>query len=578
MAAQNDLRVPARLGFAMSLSAMIFGQDSAIHKATNILGMGIPGLLHKAFMPNSTDPKMAPQRLGELSNQSAKEGGARPIVYGIGRPIGGNIMYMSRPVIRMVKTYVGMGGGGGGKGGKKKKPRPQYQDVEHVYRYYAIRVCEGPITGFRRIWRNGQLVYDARKGSKWGAKNNHLFFQNYRLYTGSWGQMPDSMLQSRWGMDIPAHRGTAYLVADNEDLTSFGGAIPQWQFEVVRSEGYYLTSRPYPLEFGDQIAPNTKPTFARRKIAVADVPPDTARITVFPASVSVHTVLKEEELQPEYLAISVKPTAVNIRSSMQEINTPADGLNISPTTPRVVSRVNPFYGVAPETLAIQVDEPRVSIEGLSSPVVALMHFDGNFRNEAPFEVVRNNAVLSATESRFGSGSLAGGRASNRAISILTQQFGTQDFTVEFWYKRTSAETASSTLVDNRTATGANKGFLLTCPRANPNGLAFYSGGTTGGWDASITPDYTLPLAQWVHVAAVRYGDRALLFAGGAMVGESSMPANTNIDANNRVFFGGNLNGTASVSMPGFADELRISKGVALYTENFTPPVEPFTYP
>lgn len=225
----------------MSLSAMLFGQDSAIHKVTNIMGLGIPGLLHKSFMPG--DPKMAPQTLGELSQQTAKEGDPRPIVYGIGRPIGGNMMYMSQPIRKMVKTYVGKAGGKGG--GKKKK---QYQDVEHVYRYYAIRVCEGPITGYRRIWRNGALVYDGRKGSEWGAKNNHLFFNTYRLYTGSWNQMPDSVLQSRQGMDIPAYRGTAYLVANNEDLTDFGGAIPQWQFEVARSEGYYLTSRPYALE------------------------------------------------------------------------------------------------------------------------------------------------------------------------------------------------------------------------------------------------------------------------------------------------------------------------------------------
>lgn len=197
------------------------------------------GMLFGSMKP----PKMEAQRLGELSEQTSKEGEPRPIVYGIGRPIGGNIMYMSQPIKRMVKTYVGKSGGKGG--GKKKK---QYQDVEHVYRYYAIRVCEGPITGYRRIWRNGALVYDGRKGSAWGAKNNHLFFNTYRLYTGSWNQMPDSVLQSRQGMDIPAYRGTAYLVANNEDLTDFGGAIPQWQFEVVRSEGYYLTSRPYALE------------------------------------------------------------------------------------------------------------------------------------------------------------------------------------------------------------------------------------------------------------------------------------------------------------------------------------------
>lgn len=197
------------------------------------------GMLFGSMKP----PKMEAQRLGELSEQTAKEGEPRPIVYGIGRPIGGNIMYMSQPIRKMVKTYVGKSGGKGG--GKKKK---QYQDVEHVYRYYAIRVCEGPITGYRRIWRNGALVYDGRKGSAWGAKNNHLFFKTYRLYTGSWNQMPDSVLQSRQGMDIPAYRGTAYLVANNEDLTDFGGAIPQWQFEVARSEGYYLTSRPYALE------------------------------------------------------------------------------------------------------------------------------------------------------------------------------------------------------------------------------------------------------------------------------------------------------------------------------------------
>lgn len=188
-------------------------------------------------------PKLPAQKLGELSQQTAKEGEPRTIVYGIGRPIGGNIMYMSQPIKRMVKTYAGEAGGKGG--GKKKK---QYQDVEHVYRYYAIRVCEAPITGYRRIWRNGALVYDGRKGSAWGAKNNHLFFKTYRLYTGSWTQMPDSVLQARQGMDIPAYRGTAYLVANNEDLTDLGGAIPQWQFEVARSEGYYLTSRPYALE------------------------------------------------------------------------------------------------------------------------------------------------------------------------------------------------------------------------------------------------------------------------------------------------------------------------------------------
>ncbi|NLD09826.1 MAG: hypothetical protein GX667_09610, partial [Xanthomonadaceae bacterium] len=132
------------------------------------------------------------QRLGEISEQTAKEGEARPIIWGSARPIKGNIIFMSKPIKEMVKTYVGSGG----KGGKKK----QYQDVEHVYRYYAIRVCEGPITGFRRIWRNNKLVYEARKGSSWGQNNNAAFLKIAKLYTGGWDQMPDPSIESFKGV------------------------------------------------------------------------------------------------------------------------------------------------------------------------------------------------------------------------------------------------------------------------------------------------------------------------------------------------------------------------------------------
>ena len=338
----------------MSLSAMLFGQDSAIHKVTNVLGLGIPGLLHKTFMPK--DPKMAAIRLGELSQQSAKEGNPRPIPYGICRPIGGNLMYMSQPVKRMVKTYVGKSGG---KGGSKKKK--QYQDVEHVYRYYAIRVCEGPITGFRRIWRNGALVYDARKGSEWGAKNNHLFFKNYRLYTGTWNQMPDSMLQSRWGMDIPAHRGTAYLVADNEDLTDFGGAIPQWQFEVCRAEGVFLTSTLYPIEFDDDMsvaarAPSVKVLSAgsEDKMSVSMLAPVITRTTTV-RYLDYHG-------EPEELTVSILAPTISRRTEVRYLtydNAEPEELSVSILEPTVSRKTHPVYAMEPEELSVSILAPTI---------------------------------------------------------------------------------------------------------------------------------------------------------------------------------------------------------------------------
>lgn len=223
----------------MSLSAMLFGEDSFIHKITNIMGLGIPGLLHKWAMPDS---ETEPTRLGEISQQTAKEAIPRPIVWGRVRPIGGNIIHCQAPIKRLVMSYVESGGKGGGK--KKEKT---YR--EHVYRTYAIGVCEGPITAFSRIWRNNKLVYDGRPGSEWGADNNDVFLKSFRLYLGTWSQMPDPTLESIWGVgQVPAYRGTAYIVAVDEDLTEQAGMVPQWLFEVERAEGTYLTSRPYAIE------------------------------------------------------------------------------------------------------------------------------------------------------------------------------------------------------------------------------------------------------------------------------------------------------------------------------------------
>lgn len=185
----------------------------------------------------------------DISAQTSEEGNPQPVVWGISRPIGGNVIYQSQPIRVIKKERVE--GGGGGKGGSSKKK--QYQNVEYIYRYYAIRVCRGDGIIYRRIWRNNKLVYDARRGSAWGAKNNHLFLQKARLYSGSWEQMPDSILETQLGVgNVPAFRGLAYMVINYEDVTDIGGAIPQYTFEVCRPNGFILTSRPYAQETDEE--------------------------------------------------------------------------------------------------------------------------------------------------------------------------------------------------------------------------------------------------------------------------------------------------------------------------------------
>lgn len=225
----------------MSLSATLFGSDSAIFKVTNILGLGIPGWLNKQF--GAKEQKPTTQRIGELAQQTAKEGESRPMIWGRVRPISGNVMHSSTP--RIITREVQGQSSGGGKGGSKKEPK---QFEERVFRTYAIRICEGPITAIMRVWRNNKLVYDAR-GTTWGAVNNGVFLNRARFYLGGWTQMPDAALESIWGAgNVPAYRGTCYMVVPDEDLTDLGGAVPQYVFEVERAEGVALTSLLYNVE------------------------------------------------------------------------------------------------------------------------------------------------------------------------------------------------------------------------------------------------------------------------------------------------------------------------------------------
>lgn len=105
------------------------------------------------------------------------------------------------------------------------------------YRTYAIRVCEGPVTGIRRIWRNERLVYSTMGESF--DKDTLLIRNKIRIYLGDEDQLPDSALEATpvangGGIgNVPAYRGTCYIVVDQDDLTDLGGAVPQYRFEVV---------------------------------------------------------------------------------------------------------------------------------------------------------------------------------------------------------------------------------------------------------------------------------------------------------------------------------------------------------
>lgn len=164
------------------------------------------------------------RNFNDLKVQASKEGVSRPIIFGRARPVIGNVIAAAKPRIVEVRTRQGGKGGSG-----------QTAVSEEVYRTYAIRISEGPVTGVPRVWRNGEIVYDRDSTDSNQLENNAAFLEVAEFFLGEFDQQPSAVLQGAFGVNnVPAYRGTCYMVVDDENLTQNGGALPQYQFEVER--------------------------------------------------------------------------------------------------------------------------------------------------------------------------------------------------------------------------------------------------------------------------------------------------------------------------------------------------------
>jgi hypothetical protein len=84
----------------------------------------------------------------------------------------------------------------------------------------------------------------------------------------------------------------------------------------------------------------------------------------------------------------------------------------------------------------------------------------------------------------------------------------------------------------------------------------------------------LPLNEWVHVAVVRNGNNHTLYQNG--VGGSTVSNSSAYDAASGALEIGSFSSLSGGSWDGYISQVRIVKGTAVYTSNFTPPTAPLT--
>ena len=99
---------------------------------------------------------------------------------------------------------------------------------------FAIAFCQGPISGFGKIWCDSALFYDETSSAlPLGVYASKIRARGLRFYLGTETQGVDPLILADIGRGkTPAYRGLAYIVFEDLNLTQLGNRIPQITVEV----------------------------------------------------------------------------------------------------------------------------------------------------------------------------------------------------------------------------------------------------------------------------------------------------------------------------------------------------------
>jgi len=211
--------VGAIVGGAIGLFMGPVGWAAALQGAQ--WGMAIGGLLDPPKGPSVQGP-----RLTDLSSQSGSYGVGIPRIYG-SMATHGNIFWLEGNKLKEVVTKKKSKSGGKGGGGSTT--------TTTTYTYFAtfaVGLCDGPISGIRRIWIGSKLFYDAGSSDLSAVIASNQKATGFTLYLGTDTQTANSRIQAEKGVDTPAYRGLAYIVFYDFALAGYGNSMMGVQVKV----------------------------------------------------------------------------------------------------------------------------------------------------------------------------------------------------------------------------------------------------------------------------------------------------------------------------------------------------------
>lgn len=183
-----------------------------------------------------------------------------------------------------------------------------------------------------------------------------------------------------------------------------------------------------------------------------------------------------------------------------------------------------------------------------------------------------NAQVDTAQSKYG-GASALFDGTGDFLSIADSDdwyFGTSDFTIDFWVRFASTATNTTLIGQWDVTTGSvGKSWLLQWQTSNNLTFFWTNDNST---NESATFSWTPSTNTWYHVALVRNGNDLMAFVDGTQIGFTADVTGEDLaNVNATLWPQRTTDGSAVNLLNGWLDEVRVTKGTAVWTSSFTVP-------
>jgi YVTN family beta-propeller protein len=433
-----------------------------------------------------TGSRTASAPLQQLDLMTSSYGRMIPVVYGTAR-VAGNVLWLSTPVQRTVTQTQNVRTG---KFSSKNVTSAvqRYVEADMAIAFAAVPSLfaagagqsetseddeiryktRGTALAIRRLWADGQLIYDARTSNLSVQQTNNFVLAEF--YDGSEDQLPDSVIESHAGAgQVPAFRGTCYALLQQFRLSDYGNRVPNIQAELMSSLPRVYT----------EASPAAAALLADGTIVVANGVRRTVSI-IDGADLKPLRTIGRVGVESEYLGtLPAQPTGLAVRSADNSVWVCCKGdaavLRLNPLTGAVVATIP--VGYYPESITIDAaGNPWVTFptrnkvarlnpatntvaaeyDVTSAPQSICLGLDGSLWVSAADAVVRLNAATGAEIARVSVGLFPWGVACNPVSGEIWVALSGQDVLQVI-------DPATNTVVKTR-----NTGTYPTAVSCHPN--------------------------------------------------------------------------------------------------------------